>query len=66
MRNAYGVAMTYEDGMIIVWDQVSRGVAIVFRGVAHYLDGPFPDQQTGIKAAERYCHRLGWPDGKLK
>lgn len=66
MRNAYGAAMSYEDGMIIVWDQVLRGVAIIFRGVPHYLDGPFPDQKTGIQAAERHCRQLGWSDGKLK
>lgn len=56
----------YEDGMIIVWDQVSRGVAIVFRGKSHFMEGPFPDRKTGIHAAELYCTRLGWLDKKAK
>lgn len=60
------VAMAYEADMVIVWDQVSRGIAVVFRGKPHYLDGPFPDKKTAIHAAERYCFHLGWRDAIVK
>lgn len=50
----------YEDGMQILYDVLSKGVFIQFRGKSDFLKGPFPNQREAIRAAEDYCRKLGW------
>lgn len=52
--------MKYEPGMQIIFDVLSKGVFIEFRGIGHYLDGPFASQREAVKAAEEHCGKLGW------
>lgn len=56
--------MKYEDGMQIIYDVLSREVSIEFRGVGHYLEGPFASRREAVLAAEDYCRKLGWNDGR--
>lgn len=56
--------MKYEPGMQIIYDVLRKGVLIEFRGVGHYLDGPFATQREAVRAAEDHCRELGWDDGQ--
>jgi hypothetical protein len=54
---------TYEPGMTIVYDVVSKSTFIHFRGKLHYLLGPFATRREAIAAGEAKCRELGWrPD----
>lgn len=57
--------MKYEAGMQIIYDVVQKGVFIEFRGVGHYLEGPFASRSEAVRAAEDHCRTLGW-DGTPK
>ena len=52
--------MKYETGMHIVYDVLSKGVLVEFRGRSHYLAGPFKTQQEAMRAGEALCRELGW------
>ncbi|MCJ8056879.1 hypothetical protein GB928_023745 [Shinella curvata] len=52
--------MKYEAGMQILYDVVSKGVFIQFRGRSEFLTGPFASRHEAILAAEDYCRRMGW------
>ena len=54
----------YEVGMQIIYDVLKKGVFIEFRGVGHYLEGPFASQREAVRAAEDHCRRSGWDDEK--
>jgi hypothetical protein len=54
--------MAYEREMTVVYDVTSQGVAVVFRGRAIYLPGPYADRKTGVAAGEQVCRELGWLD----
>lgn len=54
--------MKYENDMRILYDVVSKGVLIQFRGKTEFLEGPFPDRREAIKAAKEYCRRFGWAE----
>ncbi len=54
--------MAYEEDMVIVWDTVSKDIAISFRGQAYYIAGPFPDRKAAVAAGEDHCKKLGWRD----
>ena len=50
--------MTYERGMSIWYQQ---GDAVVyFRGVRHFVPGPFTSVMPAMKAGEKFCRSLGW------
>ncbi|MCR6502043.1 hypothetical protein MUO32_23730 [Shinella sp. CPCC 101442] len=46
--------------MQIIYDVLKKGVFVEFRGVAHYLGGPFSSQREAVRAAEEHCRKLGW------
>lgn len=52
--------MKYEDGMQILYDVLSKGVFVQFRGKSDFLKGPFASQREAIRAAEDFCRKLGW------
>lgn len=54
--------MRLEAGMQIIYDVLTKGVFIEFRGVGHYLDGPFKTRLEAVRAAEEYCRKLGSTD----
>ncbi|MGZ2487265.1 hypothetical protein ACVITL_005850 [Rhizobium pisi] len=54
--------MAYEKDMLIVWDMLSKDVAVSFRGRSYFVAGPFPDRKTAVQAGEDHCRKLGWRD----
>jgi hypothetical protein len=54
--------MAYEIAMALVFDPISKGVVISFRGKITFLVGPFADRKAAIRAGEDACRRLGWKD----
>lgn len=58
--------MKYEAGMQIIYDVLTKGVFIEFRGIGHYLEGPFASKGDAVRAAEDYCRKLGWGDGQRR
>ena len=50
--------------MQILYDVLSKGVFIQFRGKSDFLKGPFPNQREAIRAAEDYCRKLGWGESR--
>jgi hypothetical protein len=52
--------MAYEAGMTIMFDVVTKGVFIAFRGKFTSLPGPYKDRVTGIAAGENFCRGEGW------
>lgn len=56
--------MSYEDGMTIYYDPLTKSVVIVFRGETITLKGPFPNIRLGITAGEEFCEDRGWRSDK--
>lgn len=54
--------MAYEPGMTIIFDVVTKGVFIDFRGEFSSLVGPFKNRSSGIVAGEDFCRAKGWSD----
>jgi hypothetical protein len=54
--------MAYETDMALVYDPVTKGLVVSFRGKITYLAGPFDDRKTAIRAGEDLCRKLGWRD----
>lgn len=52
--------MSYEDGMSVFYDPVSKTVIVLFRGKTTKLEGPFESARSGVAAGENLCVRLGW------
>ncbi len=52
--------MKYEDGMLILYDVVKKGVFIEFRGLSYYLPGPYAGQKEALAAGEELCRSMGW------
>ena len=52
--------MSYEDGMSVFYDPVSKTVIVIFRGKTTILEGPFESARSGVAAGEDLCARLGW------
>lgn len=55
--------LTYEPGMTVMFDVVTKSVLVEFRMNFVTLDGPFANRQSGIRAGEAYCRKQGWNDG---
>jgi hypothetical protein len=51
--------MVYESDMAVVFDTVSKALAVGFRGKLIYLPGPYLDRKAGVAAGEERCRRLG-------
>ncbi len=54
--------MAYDQDMVIVWDTLSKDVAVGFRGRAYFIAGPFADRKAGVLAGEVHCPKRGWLD----
>jgi hypothetical protein len=57
--------MSYEEGMQLVFDLLTRTVVVSFRGQIEML-GPFNDQKEAVSAGEKYCRDRGWIDGDVQ
>lgn len=53
--------MTYEEGMQIVFDAVSKMVVVIFRDELSF-HGPFESRSAAYTAGEDHCRRMGWED----
>jgi len=51
---------SYEPGMKINYDPVSKRVVVAFRGRIVVLPDSYESEPAGIAAGETYCHRQGW------
>lgn len=51
---------SYEHGMKITYDAVSRRVVVAFRGRIFVLQDRYDTEQAGVAAGESQCRRLGW------
>ena len=57
----------YEEGMVIFYDRVTKGVLVDFRGAIYFLIGPFMNLEKATAAGEAKCRELGWQtDQKAK
>jgi hypothetical protein len=54
--------MAYELNMAVIFDTVSKAIAISFRGKVIYLPGPYLNRKTAVAAGEQRCRELGWLD----
>ncbi|WP_188080135.1 hypothetical protein [Neorhizobium sp. P12A] len=54
--------MAYEADMALIFDPVSGGLVVSFRGKISYLTGPFEDRKAAVRAGEDVCRKLGWKD----
>lgn len=52
--------MAYEEGMLIMFDVVTKAVFVEFRNEFTTLTGPYSNRFSGISAGEAYCRHLGW------
>jgi hypothetical protein len=43
--------MAYEPDMTVIFDPVSKAIAISFRGKLIYLPGPYPSRKTVLRLA---------------
>lgn len=57
---------TYEDGMAVFYDCVTKAVFINFRGEVHYLMGPYVNKAQARLAGENRCRELGWMSKQLR
>jgi hypothetical protein len=48
--------------MRILYDVISKGAFVRFRGKSEFLKGPFRNRQEAIRAAEKYCRSFGWSE----
>lgn len=49
----------FEPEMSIIYDVVTKGVVVSFRGKTTLL-GPFPNRSVAMAAAEKLCRESGW------
>ena len=56
--------MTYERGMSIWYQQ--GNLVVYFRGVRHFVPGPFRTFMAAVDAGEEFCRHLGWNGGNLE
>jgi hypothetical protein len=56
----YPVKSTYEPGMKISYDKISKRVVVAFRGRITVLPETYDVEETGIAAGEGHCRHLGW------
>lgn len=54
------VKRTYEPGMKISYDAVSKRVIVAFRGRITVLSGTFETEAEGTEAGEFHCRTHGW------
>lgn len=48
-------------GMSIQYDELSKTVTVTFRGGKHPVPGRHKTHAEGMKAANDFCRRQGWP-----
>ncbi|PZM16493.1 hypothetical protein CPY51_04065 [Rhizobium tubonense] len=53
---------TNESDMAILFDTVSKAIAVSFRGKVIYLPDPYLDPKADVAAGEERCRRLRWLD----
>jgi hypothetical protein len=60
------VALRYEDGMQIIWDVVTREIAVIFRGAVFSAPHRFDTREEGIAWGEAACKDAGWDENAFE